>query len=83
MSRGLNVGLLGKLACLPSLDSEKMAHMESITFHYKQHKICTFSDVLLQDVQAKPQTSPRILETGREITQPTSSVLRAAMKRRK
>lgn len=25
MSRGLNVGLLGKLACLPSLDSEKKA----------------------------------------------------------
>lgn len=67
MGRGWEVNPLGKLACLPCLDSEKMAHMESIAFHLKQHKTSVFSQTSsFRIIQAKPQTSSHILETNRE-----------------
>lgn len=67
MGREWEVNPLGKLARLPCLDSEKMAHMESITFHLEQPKISVFSQTsLFRIIQAKPQTSSYIFETYRE-----------------
>lgn len=70
MSRGLEVGPLGKPACLLYLNSEKMAHMESITFYCKQHKNLYFlrQTFSFRIALAKPQTSSHIAETYGETT---------------
>lgn len=76
MGRGWKENPLGKLACLPRLYSEKMAHVESITFHLKQRKISVCSQTsLFRIIQAKPQTSSHILETYREKTASISTLL--------
>lgn len=45
-SGGLGDVLLGKLANLPCLDIKKILHMESITFHCKQHRNLYFLRLL-------------------------------------